>query len=261
MLNTIKKSLILASFVFLAACQSVPKDVENMPDGLEVTLQGEAVDAIQVQKPWIGMIHASKAVRVRLVNTTSKPLGVTFAADWTDALGTPTESNNSKSVRVIKAGSRSTIIIPANDGRSENAEISVGLKDLERTTLTLNEDDYKEMMTAVISDFRMQFGRDKATARSDRRKIAIDYIKNNTDDSTVSVKNLIVFANKSLQNTGEFNVVNKNSDDIAFHLRLVMQGGRTDSSGKSAKYTLILTAQSNSGNEKTSSSTLTFTKD
>ena len=260
MLKTLLKTLTLASFVFLAACQSVPKEVENMPDGLEVTLQGEASDVIEVQKPWIGMIHASKAVRVRLVNTTSKPLGVTFAADWTDANGTPTESNNSKSVRVIKAGSRATVVIPANNGKSDNAEIAIGLKELERSSLKLNEEDYQEMMTAVISDFRMQFGRDKKTTRENRRNIAINYIKNNTDDSTISVKNLVTFAKSALQNTGEFNVVNKNSDDIDFHLRLVMQGGRTDNSGKTAMYTLILTAQSNSGMEKESKSTLTFTQ-
>ena len=261
MLKIITKTLALASFVLLTACQTVPKEVQNMPDGLEITLQGDAADVIQVQKPWIGMKNASKAVSLRLVNTTSQPLGILYSADWTDATGSPTEVGNSRAVKVIKAGSRANVFIPANSGQSENAEISIALKELERSALTLNEDDYKEMMSAVIADFRMQFGQSKKTTRNHRMKVAIDYMKNNTDDSTVAIKNIVVFANKALQNTGEFIVVNKNVDDIKVHLRLVMQGGLTDTSGKTAKYTLILTARDNQGAEKTSSSTVTFTKE
>lgn len=247
---------LLCAASLMSACSSHPQKIDDMPDGLNVTLMGDAASKFEVEKPWVGLLSGSSTVTFKLVNTTSDDLGAVYGADWTADSGMPTETDNTTAVKMIPAASSTTIVVPASNKDSMDADVSVSLKNLNRPSLMLNENDYKEMITSVISDFRQQLD---LNGRS--LTVAVDNFENNTDDSTVQMQNMDVFVKKSLQKTGYIRVVQSGlNPDIDLHLSLKMQGGLTDASANHAAYTLILNAHNNQDEEITSSSTLNFHK-
>ena len=240
----------------LGACSSVPEHVDDLPEGVNIAFMGDTRGDYEVSNLWTGVLSGTQTVSFKLTNTTSEELGVLYSADWTTASGRPTETNNSQAVKMVPAASSVSIVIPSSNKDSVNADIAINEKNLNRDSLMLNENDYKEMITAVISDFRQQLdlGGRKLT-------VALDRFENNTDDSTVRVENMAVFVQKSLQKTGSIRVVkSSNNPDIDVHLTLEMQGGITSSAANKAAYTLVLSAHNNLDEEITSSATLNFHK-
>ncbi len=248
--------LLLGSALMLSACNNsepVTSDLENMPKNLTIIKAGNSVDQIKLANPIMGMNHGNLMAQFGITNNTSKDIALTYATTWKNSAGFILGGNSKASI-FIKHGTPVTVIVPAPNARARTAVITINSKPIYRRSLNLNQNDYQDMITSVIDQFR-------AEANFDNRKatISIANFRNRTSNSTISVEDMGAFVTNALQSTGHF-IIKKNPKDSAVKvvLSLSVKGG-SNISNTQATYTVTLdTTSVTTGNTKKYNSVLTF---
>lgn len=251
----LKVAVTLSTFLFMASCKtSAPKIQAHMPDGLQVHLQGDSASQIKINKAKLITKHGYKTVYISYTNLENNDQGVVYRIDWLDKDGMP--SGDTEGLIFSKAGSNQNITVGSPYGEAVKADVNISLSDLNRKSLRLTQIDYKRMITAVVA--KMQIGMDLTNKKA---VVAIRRVENNTDDSSIKIKDMKTFLTEALQASGHFDIRSKGTADrdVQVWLDIIMQGSR-DNDNQGSMYTVILNMNKVNGGERKYNSIIKFKK-